>query len=1588
MISWKDLRTLNGDQKEAFEELCTQLARQERDGFPPKTTFVRKGRPDAGVECFFRTPSGEETCWQAKFFTTSPTSSQWGQCDSSVKQALDKHPRLVEYILCFAVDLPDARKPEEKSARDKWDEHVEKWKRWATEKLGRDVMFTLWDSSALISRLSKDANRGRTWFWFESELLSPAWFRRRLDESIDNLDQRYRPKLHFDVQVERALAAFIRAEAAQKSHASQTDQLELVWQYLWHHALEDTAPTTYPHLVEAVTALRHVMRTTSITDDEGVASKLADAVNLSLSTLTQVNEEVRDALRKKADREQRDRQRTAWRTIQQLSEALGEVQGYLRHVLSFADRNLLVLHGKGGIGKSQVVARLAEQHLEDNGPVVLLLGEHFTPGNPWNQITSELDLPGVDRDGLLGGLESAAEAAQKPALLIIDALNEHGPAIHDMWKSRLLGMRGVWEKYPLVKVILTVRTPIEEDVLPPPLQSGGHLLLHRGFMGHEVAALTHLHASFNLPPPGIPPVAGEFSNPLFQLLRCEALRAELDAGRDAKLFGFVETLDAWFRGAFRRVEDALGLDPDDEEVLQSIHMLVDQMVADELRLLPAKRAKQALKRVRPYTDYKKSLYKALLKENVLVETKDGSGKKAVRFQFDRMYDTLVARAIIRAHLSTSNEIDELEHSPQVNAVWDDPWTHNGVLEALAVVLPLDHDLELTQISCGRSASAEHLILTTLSSRDPATISESIIGLVRRSLANEDTRWHATEQLLLLAGLPDHPLNARLLHDHLGGMGMNERDASWSFDLSLHHDDTDSPTQRLLDWTRAMDRFDFMDDRSRVLTAVALAWTFSTSHRPLRDQATKAVVRVLDGRPDLALAWLRFFDESDDDYVIERVLACAYGILTRIREQHAAKPITAHLVATWVNTGRLPAHILIRDYLRGIAELAGEGAPLFPRREWDPSLPTLGELHQHFGNSEIVDSMTDGGDFDRYCLGSNSWRFPWRPQRLGETPPTSSDEVRDQFLSSLSHEAVEIWDEYMAARRSAQLARSLARSASWTGPLRPIPTWNPAKQAPVWDSVDETGVPERAGDQFLEALLSEDPNAQPANDGEEANEATATGLSVAPRHANTGAHNSEMPSSSSLDDEANNAEVRVQELSDALQAALSDEQGHTFIETMESVLDGSYDRKSKTFPLNITHRWLLQEVLNLGWTAATLGVLDRRHHRPYEGRSANKPERLGKKYQWIALHRLLAVAADNFVYHEGLYDDDNSDDVPEYRGPWQIARRDLDPTCLLPKTKRQRFRHKPTWWSPAVYDLGRATEDDESWVYRPASLPKPGKLIEVQQPGHDEHWLTLDCHREWRESLPPVSPRTPFEQRTLYYWLRAYLVRREHLDGLLLWANEQNFMGRWMPETGEQTPSLMLRERGWSTPWRHFNCYYRGYPGWDTGREERGQPHPVHPSWDYYMAENGTHDCSIDETYTMNLPHPLLVETLGLRHGHMDGHFIDSDGKLAAFDPSVREEGPSALLLRRDMLDRLRANGLELMWTMFGEQRVGVTVNGTQGKIVGAADLSAAFVLRTNGWEGRLNGFAPSIRFPVRWALHHAPGHEPEPVHLAFGPMPT
>lgn len=134
-------------------------------------------------------------------------------------------------------------------------------------------------------------------------------------------------------------------------------------------------------------------------------------------------------------------------------------------------------------------------------------------------------------------------------------------------------------------------------------------------------------------------------------------------------------------------------------------------------------------------------------------------------------------------------------------------------------------------------------------------------------------------------------------------------------------DEENPAWTLIEWAWSCG-FEEMEERRAELAALTLTWFFTTTRRPLRDQATKALASLLAVRPGLAAALLGRFWDVDDDYLRERLVAAVYGALLQNKmDRPGISTVSRAQYRLIFEDQSPPVNALLRDHGRGVMEYA-------------------------------------------------------------------------------------------------------------------------------------------------------------------------------------------------------------------------------------------------------------------------------------------------------------------------------------------------------------------------------------------------------------------------------------------------------------------------------------------------------------------------------------------------------------------------------------------------------------------------------------------------------------------------------------------
>ena len=165
------------------------------------------------------------------------------------------------------------------------------------------------------------------------------------------------------------------------------------------------------------------------------------------------------------------------------------------------------------------------------------------------------------------------------------------------------------------------------------------------------------------------------------------------------------------------------------------------------------------------------------------------------------------------------------------------------------------------------------------------------------------------------------------------------------------------------------------------------------------------------------------------------------------------------------------------------------------------------------------------------------------------------------------------------------------------------------------------------------------------------------------------------------------------------------------------------------------RWVAKAAYEIGWTKKRFPNDTSR--RTEYSRDRPRVERIGKKYQWIALDDLLCRLADNFWIGS-----DYGTPAKRYDNPLDIGfTRDIDPTILVPAAAADGMLAANLGWiSEPIITIAHASEKELSaWplkAKRVNSLPALIRKID----GEGNRWIVLYEHRTAKVKYEDKAPR--------------------------------------------------------------------------------------------------------------------------------------------------------------------------------------------------------------------------------------------------------
>ena len=370
---------------------------------------------------------------------------------------------------------------------------------------------------------------------------------------------------------------------------------------------------------------------------------------------------------------------------------------------------------------------------------------------------------------------------------------------------------------------------------------------------------------------------------------------------------------------------------------------------------------------------------------------------------------------------------------------------------------------------------------------------------------------------------------------------------------------------------------------------------------------------------------------------------------------------------------------------------------------------------------------------------------------------------------------------------------------------------------------------------------------------------------------------------------------------------------------------------------------------------------------YDRHRVLKIERIGKKYQWIALYNILARISDYYPMRNWY---SMKGEMISYDGPWEPYVRDFDPTL-----NEHNLLCDDAPFFPQINDHMResveenncakddSTFDEDIWTNSSSIFFRYQKEDLLLTDDRGNKWVVLSKYADTGKN------DLAYDKLLVWNWLYGYFVTDEQLAILKECAEKKvdlrNSDINWIPETY----TLYSREYPWSSgsksvlEWQWKNIELRiGETKLVARTIEEPQLSQIDSLLNKYLGEaddeetelesemeldeefeiptvmktfteeepvtidlgnllNTTQDLLWEEEYdaskeeTISYSHPCaeIINTLDLRQKKYDGYYYDKTGVLIAFDTDLTKQ-KAGLIIRKEALDKfLEIKKVHLVW---------------------------------------------------------------------------
>ena len=876
MIEWSKLKPYENDRYRSFEELCYQIAKGFHEEKGRFTSVDDRGGGD-GVEFYLTLPNGDQWGWQAKYYVSEYVSesdsanrlnaSRKRSIKNSLKRACEIHPNLKKWILCTPTNFT----PTEQN----WFENT--LPKSIPENM--NVELEHWRKSDFNTWLSEPRFSGKLHYFFGKLELDLDWFKTQFEIEKAELEKIYNSSLHTEIEVEIDIHALLGdhafvehiTESIEKLEEALEDlndavdnlnkpiQKDIVWDAAKKDKVANAAKPLQDAVIKTIDQFKQVKKflkenmlyEAQTINWDCVFKKLEDVLSIYRTAIdkSDISEIEYTGESKYKARILDDTRWLVHRPESIIANLLDDFLNFEIYKCKLLNHSELKIFGNAGVGKTHIACNICDNRLSNGLPALFVRGFLFTDDQSIGaKLHKELDIPAsYSFQDFLQALSAAAEAYNTRIPLFIDGLNEttDNGTLSKVWQKYLKGFVYEIAQTKNVVLITTCRSSykkvIWDNEYPP------YSVDVEGFDTDEVRdeAIQKYFKKYNITDDLTLAPLTQFKIPIYLSIYCETKKRngktrEPDYIGEQALF---EIFDEYLSVCNKAICDSLNRHERASIVQTELNKIAEYLWTNRCRHIPFEKLGDIVDG-KPLDElaWDSSKSQAILNEDLLVYRDWGQFGESVYFTYELLGGYLIAKYLLEQ--AAEDVQGFLNKEEIVAALFSEDYQtlhpiHEDISRCLAALIPSKTSKYLHDLSENRIA--RFYSIRSLFEISPKYITDNCVDRISHIFFERpDSRIPLLELAESTVGHLNHPFNASFWSKQLSALCMPERDLSWTEHVRDNRERFEKLVKRFEETSRNDKNLSELSTKRLHLLAEYIMWIFTSTVRPLRDQATRAL----------------------------------------------------------------------------------------------------------------------------------------------------------------------------------------------------------------------------------------------------------------------------------------------------------------------------------------------------------------------------------------------------------------------------------------------------------------------------------------------------------------------------------------------------------------------------------------------------------------------------------------------------------------------------------------------------------------------------------------------------------------------------